>query len=362
MRILNKHAPMKQKLVRGNNSPFMNKTLSKSFMLRSKLKNNLNKNPSLKNERLYKKQRNYCVNLLKSEKKKYYNNLDLNVFTDNKKFWQNIKPLFSDKAKVFNKEIILVEDNNITSNDKEVAEKMNIFFLQTIETLDIEPYEYEIEQENQSDDKIINIINKYKNHPSILKIKEYVVIEEKFSFLEVTENEFYNEINKLDPKKGTVENDLPAKMLIGTNDIIAGHLSNIYNNSRYEKNFPNSLKNSDVTPIHKKEERTKKENYRPVSLLPIISKLFERNMYNQIHLYIGKYLSPYLFGFRKGHSTEQCLNIMLESWKKALDKKQCAAAILTDLSKAFDCLNHELIIAKLEAYGFGKNSLTYIYS
>ena len=78
-------------------------------------------------------------------------------------------------------------------------------------------------------------------------------------------------------------------------------------------------------------------------------------MYNQIHSYIDKYLSPYLFGFRKGHSTEQCLNIMLESWKKALDKKQCAAAVLTDLSKAFECLNHELLIAKLEAYGFDKN-------
>ena len=133
-----------------------------------------------------------------------------------------------------------MEDNNITSDDIEVAEKMNTFFLQAIETLDIQPYEYETEQENQSDDNIINIINKFKNHPSILKIKEYVVIEEIFSFLEVTENEFCNEINKLDPKKGTVENYLPAKMLIGTNDIIAGHLSNIYNNSRYEKNFPNN--------------------------------------------------------------------------------------------------------------------------
>ena len=321
MKILNKHAPMKQKIVRGNNAPFMNKTLSKSFMLRSKLKNNFNKNPSPENERLYKKQRNFCVNLLKSEKKNYYNNLDLKVFTDNKIFWQSIKPLFSDKAKNVYKEIILVEDNDITSDAKEVAEKMNNFFLQAVENLAIVPYKYETEKGNKSDDNIIKIINKFTNHPSILKIKEYVIIEEEFSFSDVTEHDFYCEINKLDTKKGTVENDLPAKVLIGSNDIIAGHLSDIYNNSRYDKNFPKSLKFSDITPIYKKEGRTKKENYRPVSLLPIVSKLFERNMYNQIHSYIDKYLSPYLFGFRKGHSTEQCLNIMLESWKKALDKK-----------------------------------------
>ena len=75
-------------------------------------------------------------------------------------------------------------------------------------------------------------------------------------------------------------------------------------------------------------------------------------MYNQILVYMEKHISPYLFAFRKGHSTEQCLNIMLENWKKALDNKKFVGALLTDLSEAFDGLNHKLIVAKLEAYGF----------
>ena len=104
------------------------------------------------------------------------------------------------------------------------------------------------------------------------------------------------------------------------------------------------------------------KNYRPVSLLPIVSKLFERNMYNQILAYIDTFLSPYLFGFRKGHSTEQCLIIMLEAWKKALDETKNAGAILTDLSKAFDCLNHDLLTAKLRAYVFNHDALVFIYS
>ena len=73
MHLLNKHAPMKKKSIRGNNAPFMNKTLSKAFMHRSKLKNIFNKDPTDGNKKLYNQQRNYCVSLLRKEKKKYYN-------------------------------------------------------------------------------------------------------------------------------------------------------------------------------------------------------------------------------------------------------------------------------------------------
>ena len=92
-----------------------------------------------------------------------------------------------------------------------------------------------------------------------------------------------------------------------------------------------------------------------------MAKLFERNMYDQISTHVEQYLSPYLFGYRKGYSTEHCLLVMIEMWKKALDEKSVAGAILTDLSKAFDCLSHDLLIAKLEAYNFEKSALKFIY-
>ena len=106
----------------------MNKILSKAFKHRSKLKNNFNKNHTDANKKLYNKQRNLCVSLLKKENKKYYNNLDLNIFDDNKKCWQRIKPLFSDKHKSLQSDRILVENNKIISDKEDVAEKLNSCF------------------------------------------------------------------------------------------------------------------------------------------------------------------------------------------------------------------------------------------
>ena len=83
-------------------------------------------------------------------------------------------------------------------------------------------------------------------------------------------------------------------------------------------------------------------------------------MYAQINDYIKQFLSPHLFGFRKGHSTQHCLISIIEMWRKSLDEGKIAGAILTDLSKAFDCLSHDLLVAKLEAYGFGRSALKFI--
>ena len=77
---------------------------------------------------------------------------------------------------------------------------------------------------------------------------------------------------------------------------------------------------------------------------------------------MNKYLSPFLCGFRRGYSTQHCLLAMLEKMKRSLDKNNYAAALLTDLSKAFDCINHGLLIAKLQAYGFDHSSLNYVHS
>ena len=120
MKVLNNHAPLKKRYIRANNAPFMNSVLCKAIMLRSKLRNNYIKNKTTAARNLYKKQRNYCVSLFRNEKRNFYNNLDTKLFSDNKKFWEHIKPLFSNKT-VYNTTIILIEDNEVVSENSKVA-------------------------------------------------------------------------------------------------------------------------------------------------------------------------------------------------------------------------------------------------
>ena len=107
------------------------------------------------------------------------------------------------------------------------------------------------------------------------------------------------------------------------------------------------MKKADVTPIFIKDDPTKAKNYRPVSVLPVVSKVFERIMYKQISEYINHVLSPYLCGYRQGFNTQQALVSLIEKWKAILDKSGYAEAVLMDLSKAFDTIYHGLLITKL---------------
>ena len=101
-------------------------------------------------------------------------------------------------------------------------------------------------------------------------------------------------------------------------------------------------------------------NYRPISFLPIISKLFEKVLYQQIEDFINKILWPKLWGFRKGYSLQHTLLNLLKNWQKCLDKYGVVGTVLIDLSKAYDCFPHDLLLAKLSAYNFDESAIELI--
>ena len=112
-----------------------------------------------------------------------------------------------------------------------------------------------------------------------------------------------------------------------------------------------------MIPVFKKKGRNNVENYRPVSILPNFSKIYERCLYDQMHKYFDHILSKWQYGFRKGFSTQHYLLAMTKKWRRYLGKGGISGAILTNLSKAFDCILNDLLISKLAAYGFDYQSL-----
>ena len=124
--------------------------------------------------------------------------------------------------------------------------------------------------------------------------------------------------------------------------------------------FPNPLKAVDVSSVYKSSESICKVNYRPISVATAMSKIFERLMAKQINSFVTTKISNLLCDFRKGHNVQHALIQLIETIHKTLDKKGVAGMILMDLSKAFDCMPHDLLIAKLKAYGFGLQGLRLI--
>ena len=260
-----------------------------------------------------------------------------------------MKPIFSDK-KSYNIKINLIENNKIVTEDNKIAECFKNYFENSVKELNID-MDTIILSTSDNIDNVMNYIHKFKIHPSILKIKYVVNIDKTFNF------DFIDITNMTNPI-----NSIPAKIIISNCDIFLPILHNNFNNNIINRIFPINLKLSDITPTHKKNDRLLKENYRPISIFPAISKIYEKLMAEELNKYFEHKFSIFQCDFRKGFNAQHCLIYMIEKWKISLDKKGAGGALLADLSKAFDCLDHDLLIAKLEAYGVGYPSLHLINS
>ena len=358
-KVLDKHAPIKTKLLRANHKPYVTKAMRKAIMKRSELASKYRRSPTDENLNAWKKHKNYCSNLYKKERKNYYESLDMNNLTDNKKFWDTIKPIFSNKAKG-SSNITLVEDKKLITSEKDVAETLNKHFIESVRKLvENDSSSAYITENSTKTDPISKIIDKFRYHPSILSIKKNVK-SMKFSFEHFSEEDIATEIKKFDSKKSST--GIPIKFLKENSDILSGKLKDILNNCLDQGIFPDRLKLADISPIFKADDSSVKKNYRPVSVLNTISKLFEKLINKQFVSYIENHLSQYLCGYRKGYSTQYALLSLLEKWKQCRDKNGFSAAILMDLSKAFDTINHDFLIAKLHCYGIEDDSLKLLWN
>ena len=182
-----------------------------------------------------------------------------------------------------------------------------------------------------------------------------------FSFDLIDSNCISKIINDFKPKTSAGHDNFTMVLLKGLNHVVSKPISLIINQSLTTGIFPTKLKLAKVIPVFKKGDESTFENYRPISLLPAFSKVFERVVYDQLYEY---FVSKSLFyksqhGFKKQHSTETAALEFIDRIVKFLDNGKLPVAVYLDLSKAFDTLDHNILLHKLNHYGVTGNSLNW---
>ena len=164
-------------------------------------------------------------------------------------------------------------------------------------------------------------------------------------------------ISNLDCKKSPGFDELSAKFLKLCAPHISETLANIFNISISSGVYPDYLKTARVTPIYKSGEKSDPSNYRPISVLSLMNKVFEKILHKRLYKYLTKFkiLYEYQFGFREGHSTTQALIEITDRLKSAIDNKDLTCGIFIDLTKAFDTVDHNILLEKMFHYGIRGN-------
>ena len=182
--------------------------------------------------------------------------------------------------------------------------------------------------DNDPELTVVKAILKYEDHPSIIKIRSNYNADLNFKFKEIPVNEVYEMILKLDCSKKT-SGSIPNKILKSSVSVICPYVTDIINKSIENCTFPDKLKLAEITPVPKMPDSQSASDFRPISILPAISKLFENVLANQLSAHFEKNFCNLLCGFRKRHSTQQALLQLLRSWQKSLDEGEIVGTILT---------------------------------
>ena len=245
---LDRFAPRKKKYIRGNNAPFMNKTLSKEIMKRSNLRNKYLKSRSEEDRQRFRKQRNLCVSLLRKTKRSYYSNLNKKNVIDNRKFWKTVKSMLSNKF-VNSEKITLVDNEKIITNGKEIAKVLNDFFSNIIKTLDIPKKDHIDSVIENIRDPTLKAKLKYRKHPSILAIKRWIKSGPVFTFNHITKEDVIKEIKNFYASKASQEDDIPTELIKENFDIFSNFIYQSFNNMTDVCIFRTLLKLANITPV-----------------------------------------------------------------------------------------------------------------
>ena len=334
---LDKYAPIKEKRVKSVNLPgWFTDDIKLAIKERDQLKYSQNWTE-------YNTKRNKVTQLIKKRKAEFYNS----AVKHNKSthfLWKNIKSITSNDASL-KLPTNLYHDGNLLSDTKDILNAFNDHFI-----------------------NVSNIVKKTQYDPSFnSKLKSSLdnkLGDKYFDVTYISTHEVKQIIDKLDINKAPGVDGISPKILKLCGDHIIAPITSILNNSISSGKFPEGLKTAYVLPIHKGSDRDDPNNYRPISILPTISKIFERHVANCLKEYLEQWqlLHIHQSGFRQHHSCQTALVRLIDSWSKDIDSGKIISTVFLDLRKAFDLVDHDFLLHQLSIYHFLESSLVLMKS
>lgn len=332
-----KHFPLvKQSRARQKDKKWMTLGLRKSITTKNKLLQRKINRPTEYNINKYKDYNSRLQKCLENTENNYYMGQLKNKHESNCNFWKIfgsvVNPKRLKKSEQINK---VLHNEELITDRKGISSTFNNFFSNVGEEL------------NQ----------KFPRNTDFKKFLKYNSIHSIY-LTPIIPNEIKLELEKLKINKSSGPDDLPVRMIkIVAVDILTP-LSHIYNLSMQKGQYPDLLKISKVIALFKKGNKLLPHNYRPISLLDIFDKVYERLLHCRLVDFLNKTKAffEFQFGFRDGHSTILALTDIIDNIKKNIDNNEYTIGIFLDLTKAFDTVDHEILLEKLKNYGIRGNA------
>jgi hypothetical protein len=349
--VIDKVAPVKEVRLKQRTEPWFDSELLELIQERDKTLYKYKKSNRCDQELYiqYKKLRNKVQYKTKKARESYFSSKVEEQKNTPKKLWQTLKSLgTSNTGSTKTSKIGLKIGDEICFDKQKVAEKFNSFFTTVASTL----VEKLPPRPNIFGETFINNFYKHK------------VAENEFGLSAVNEELICSHLKKICISKATGLDKLPARFIKDAADVIAPCITHIVNLSINLGDVPKELKTARVVPLFKKNDKTEAGNYRPVSILSIISKIMERVVFDQFEAFLKEKSLIYKFqsGFRSSFSTDTCLIHLTDHIRKECDKGNYTGMVMLDLQKAFDTVDHGILLTKLRAMGVQSNSVKWFQS